>query len=197
MATFPAIAAAGKSLERFLNACFSQEEPVPAKKTRAVLVRTEDLEPATFVALAARPALSVFVYRVDFNKTMRAAWSAVGSLDGQPHLPVDMHVLLTPWADNAEHEHRILGRAMQCLESSPILSGPLLHPSADWAVAEAVQVVLEDISTEALMRIFDSLPLDYKLSVAYIARVVRLDGRQARPASPVTTTVTGVVPSGG
>src|SRR5205809_795597 len=122
MATFPAIAATGKSIERVLSACFADDEPVPTKKTSAVLVRTEDLDPAAeFPDVPKRPALSVFIYRVDFNKTMRAAWSAVGSVDGRAHLPVDVHFLLTPWADNAEHEHRILGRTMQCLESSPII----------------------------------------------------------------------------
>lgn len=197
MASFPSISAAGKSMERLFNACFQEEEPIPGKKTRAMLLRTEELEKATFAATVTLPALSLFLYRVDFNKTMRAAWSAVASLDGRPHLPLDLHFLITPWADNAEWEHRILGRAMQCLETTPIVSGPFLYPSADWAINEAVQLVLEEITTEALMRIFDSLPVDYKLSVAYIARVVRIDGRRATPAPPATTVVNGVVPSPG
>lgn len=195
MASFSSVSAAGKSIERLLNACFQEEEPVPGKKTRAVLLRTEELEKATFAATVTLPALSLFLYRVDFNKTMRAAWSAVASFDGRPHLPLDLHFLITPWADNAEWEHRILGRAMQCLETTPIVSGPLLYPAADWATNEAVQLVLEEITTEALMRIFDSLPVDYKLSVAYIARVVRIDGRQAAPTPPATTVVTGMLPS--
>jgi hypothetical protein len=125
---------------------------------------------------------------------MRAAWSAVSSLDGRAHLPVDLHFLLTPWAENAEFEYRILGKAMQCLETTPLLAGPLLHPSSDWAPNESLQLVLEDIPTEAVMRTFDSLPTDFRLSVPYLARIVRLDGRQSRPAPPVATLVTGAVP---
>ena len=195
MAGFAGIAATGKSIERLLNAAFAEEEPVPGKKTRAVLVRTADFEETNAATNIGSPALSVFLYRVDSNKVMRAAWSAVGSLDGAAHFAVDLHFLLTPWADNAEFEQRILGKAIQCLETTPQLSGPLLHPSADWAANETVQVVSEDIPPEAMLRAFDSLPTDYRLSVSYVARVVRIDGREATPTPPATTVIAGSVPT--
>ncbi|HEX3129375.1 MAG TPA: DUF4255 domain-containing protein [Thermoanaerobaculia bacterium] len=194
MASFESIAAAGRSLERFLNHCFQEEEPIstPGQQTRAVLVRTPDFESSATVITP--PALSIFLYRVDFNRTMRAAWSAVASRDGRAHLPLDLYFLLTPWANNADHELRVLGKAMQSLESTPILSGPLLDPLAGWSPQEALQVCLADISTEDLMRTFDSLPTDYRLSVLYLVRVVRIDERTPRPDVPVTTLVTGSVP---
>jgi hypothetical protein len=52
-------------------------------------------------------------------------------------------------------------------------------------------VIMEEISTEAVMRTFDSLPTDYRLSVPYIARIVRIDSRAAHPEVPVTTLITG------
>lgn len=193
MAGFRSVSAVGKSLERVLNAAFQAEQPISnALTTTALLVRTEDLEDNPPTTIPAR-AVTIFLYRVDFNKTMRAAWSAVGSIDGRGHLPVDLHFLLTAWAPNAEHEHLIIGRTLQVLETTPILSGPLLYP-ADWAPNDAVQLVLEEISTEAVMRTFDSLPLDYKLSIPYIARVVRIDSRQAVPGPTTTTTAVGIKP---
>jgi hypothetical protein len=194
MASFHSISATGKSLERLLAAAMAEMPvPVDGKTTRAFLIRTEDFD-QTAKSIILRPAVSIFLYRVDFNKTMRAAWSGVTAHDGLPRLPLDLHFLLTPWAENAETEHAILGRAMQCLDANPILSGPLLHPSAEWAPNEAVHLVIDEISTEAVMRTFDSLPADYRISVPYIARAVRLDGRQAAPAPPVTTLVTGKTP---
>ena len=187
MASFAGIAAAGKSIERFLSLGFGEVEPVSNKTTKAVLIRTNDFDLEPNKTVITPPALSIFVYRVDFNKTMRAAWSAVGTQDGRGHLALDIHFLITPWAENAEDELRILGRAMQCLETTPTLSGPLLHPDGDWAGHESVQVVMEEISTEAVMRTFDSLTADYRLSVPYIARIVRLDSRALRPDVPVTT----------
>lgn len=193
MAGFAGIAAASKSIERLLNACFAEDEPVPGKRTRAVLARTGDFEESNRASGIGSPAVSIFLYRVDFNKTMRAAWSAVGSQDGRSHLAVDLHFLLTPWAENAEFEHRILGKVLQCIETKPVLSGPLLHPSTDWAPNESLQLVAEDVSTEAIMRTFDSLPTDYRLSVPYIARLVRIDGPSASIDVPVTTAITGTV----
>jgi hypothetical protein len=74
-----------------------------------------------------------------------------------------------------------------------VLSGPLLDPSGVWTPGESIQVLLEDISTEAVMRTFDSMPADYRLSVPYVARIVRLDGRSLQ-APPVTTAVLGLTP---
>jgi len=197
MAGFAGVAAAGKSIERFLNAAFAEDQPIPGQRTRAVLVRTTDFEPTVVGANIGSPALSLFVYRVDFNKVMRAAWSAVGSHDGRGHLALDVHLLITAWADNAEFELRILGRAMQAIETAPLLNGPLLDPITEWAPNESVQLVLEDISTEAVMRIFDSLPTDYRLSVPYIARIIRLDSRAATPDQFVATLIAGAVPEPG
>ena len=196
MANLASIAATGRSLERLLTQAFSEAPvPVSGRTTRAFLIRTEDFDQSSNASVIVRPALSIFLYRVDYNKTMRAAWAGVTYHDGQPHLPLDLHFLLTPWADNAEDEHAILGRAMQCLDTTPILGGPLLHSSGDWAANEAVNLVMDEISTEAVMRTFDSLPADYRISVPYIARVIRLDARQVTPTPPVRTVITGKVPS--
>lgn len=202
MAGFAGIAAAGKSIEMLLNACFEELQPLdpplpapPGKKTKAVLVRTIDFDSGKVANSIGSPALSIFLYRVDFNKSMRAAWSAVSEQDGRSHLALDLHYLITPWAENAEDEHRVLGRAMQCLETTPILTGPLLHSSGEWDSGESLQVVLEEVSSEAVMRMFDSLPTDYRLSVPYIARVMRLDSSRASGQGRVITAITGITPT--
>jgi hypothetical protein len=197
MADFTAIASVGKSLERFLSACFTDPlvpPPVPGSTTKAILARTEDFT-TEGGGLIVPPALSIFLYRIEFNKTMRAAWSAVGSQDGLGHLPLDLHYMLTPWASDPELEHRIIGRAMQCLETTPILSGPLLTPAGGWAITEGIQMLVEDVPTEWIMRTFDSLPTDFKLSVPYLARITRIDSRQRFAAPDTTTVIAGLVPS--
>ena len=75
------------------------------------------------------------------------------------------------------------------------LSGPLLTPAGGWAPNEGVQVLLEDVPTEWVMRTFDSLPTDFKLSIPYIARITRIDSRQRFTVPDTTTVVTGMVPS--
>ena len=197
MAGFAGIAGVGKSIERLLARAFLEREPVPGKLSKVALIRTEDLTATAIKDLIPENGLSILLYRVDFNKTVRAAWSGLGTADGKGHLALDLHYLLTPWAENAEHQHMILGRAMQVLELTPVFSGPLLYspalpPSPEYAgepqpsAIDSVQLVLEEISTEALMRTFDSLPSDYRLSVPYVARVVRIDTRAVPLTPPVT-----------
>jgi Pvc16 N-terminal domain len=191
MAGFKSVGAVGKSIEALLNVAFAEPPvPVTGRVTHAALIRTDDLELSPGSAISPTPALSILLYRVDFNKTMRPSWSAVGSLDGHSHLPLDLHFLLTAWADNAEDEHQIIGRAMQALETVGALSGPLLYPSGEWEPGEAVQLYLEDMATDDLMRTFDSLQCDFRLSVPYIARIVMVSGSivpdGAQGATPVT-----------
>ena len=71
---------------------------------------------------------------------------------------------------------------MGCLEDVPIVHGPMLDGSADvdWGPTEALQIVAEGMSTEAVMRTFNSLDTDYGLSVP-VVRIVRTDGlKEAR-----------------
>lgn len=172
MAGFRSVAAVGRSLELLLGSAFVAQEPVDTQTTRAVLIQTDDLDFDAGNSAIQRPALSILLYRVDFTKATRAAWASVGSVDGRAHLPLDLHYLMTAWADNADHEHRIIGRAVQALEEVGALSGPLLHPDGDWLPGEVVQLYLEDMQTDDLMRTFDSLECSFRLSVPYIARVV-------------------------
>jgi hypothetical protein len=194
VASFRAIAATGRTLERLLNACFDADEPIAGRNTRAVLVRSDDFEQGSADNPIQFPALSIFLHRVEINRTMRAAWSAVASLDGRARLPLDLHYLLTPWADNAEFEHLVLGKAMECLETTPIVGGPQLFPSAEWAPNEGLQILAEDATTDAIMRTFESLESDFRLSVPYVVRIVRVDASEAHADPTVTAVVAGSVP---
>ena len=192
VAGFGSIAAVGKSLEMVLNAGFSAVPPIDNENSRAQLIQTEDLDPAEQTLI--RPTVSILLYRVDFNKTMRASWSAAGAVDGNAHLPVDLHYLLTAWADNADHEHRLIGRTMQIFEELGSLSGPLLHPDGNWSVNETVQLYLEDVGTDDLMRTFESLVCDFRLSIPYIARVVVVSTSAGSALPDVLTHLQGVGP---
>lgn len=201
MAGFTGIAAVGTSIERLISHAFAERQPIPPSInndniSRAALIRTEDLADDNLIRnLIGDRGITILLYRVDFNKTMRAAWSAVGNAEGRGYLALDLHYLLTPWADNAEHQHMIIGRAMQALERTPVLSGPTLYspslPLPAYATepqaspTDSVQIILEEISTEALMRTFDSLPSDYRLSIPYVARVVRIDTLETAVTPPV------------
>jgi hypothetical protein len=194
VAAYTAIAAAGKSLERLLTNRFLVDTPVPGSTTTAQLVRTDDFD-LKGQSVIKPPVLTLFLVRVEVNRVMRPGWSAVGAVTDTYHVPLDLHYLLTPWASNAEYEHRVLGSAMRALEETPILAGPLLDTThaPGWAPDEAVQVTPGDMSPDGIMGIWDTLQADYRLSVPYLARVVRIDGL-APPTPPVLTATIGAMP---
>ena len=194
MANITGIEAAGLSVIRLLNLCFEEEQPIEDSRSKAVLMRTEEFDLNNRTPEMTLPMVSLFLYRVDINRITRPAWSSVAHQDGQIHLPLDLYFLLTPWASNAEYEYRLLGHAMSCLERIPILSGPLLYPTAEWQPHEAIQLCIPELSTEDLMRTFDSLPVNYKLSIPYIARIIRINQQDTDQDIPVHHMLTGIKP---
>lgn len=201
MANSTSIAAVALSLRELLNRSFADLDALDPNAFRALptarLVRTEDFGQvgAGNGTVIRFPSLSIFCYRVDVNRTMRAPWSAVAHHDRTIHLPLDAHFLLTPFDSDAEAELRILGATMQCLEQHPILSGPRLHPIGGWDARDAIQVVNEDLVTEDVLRTFDTLPADFRLSVSYVARVTRIDAPDEPDHPDVVTAVRGLTPS--
>jgi hypothetical protein len=67
---------------------------------------------------------------------------------------------------------------MQQIHARPLLAMESLA-AAGWQAEETVQVLPTDLAVEDLMRLWDGLEPSYRLSVAYVARVVRVD-----PADP-------------
>jgi hypothetical protein len=197
VAGYTAIAAAAKSIERVLSQRFLLDDPVDQDgvTTKAVLVNTDDFDISASPSIKA-PVLSIFLVSVEVNHVMRAPWAAAGADDGRSHLPLDLHFLLTPWAANAEFELRILGSAMRCLDETPVLSGPLLDTttSAGFAADEALQIVPDDLGPDGIMRIWDTLDAEYRLSVPYLVRIVRIDSDAASPQPPVLTAISGATP---
>lgn len=195
------IAATALSLRELLARWFADlagDEPEAFRAIPVVkLVRTEDFGQVGAAAGSEIrfPTLAIYCYRVDVNRTMRAPWSAVGHVEGTAHLPLDVHFLLTPFDSDAEAELRILGATMQCLERTPILTGPRLHPLGGWQPRDALSIINEDLVTEDVMRTFDTLPADFRLSVSYVARIARVDAPVATDHPDVLVAARGLTPS--
>jgi uncharacterized protein DUF4255 len=132
--------------------------------------------------------VSLYLYRVTMNEHLRSARRGLDAAhDGTP-LSVDLHYLLTVWAGTALEEQIILAWAMRQLQQHPVLDRSSLSPEADWNPGEFIQVIPAELSNEDVMRIWDALQPSYRLSVSYIARVVRIDADAVPAAPPVVAT---------
>jgi uncharacterized protein DUF4255 len=132
--------------------------------------------------------LSLYLFRVTQNEHLRNLQRRNDPLDGSAPLAVDLHYLMTVWADDALAEHMILAWAMRQFHLRPVLDVSSLSPEAGWTPADFVQVIPAELSHEELMRIWEALDPAYRLSVSYIARVVRIDLDTPSTSLPVVAT---------
>jgi hypothetical protein len=132
--------------------------------------------------------ITLYLYRITVNEHSRQVHAASAATARPTPLGLDLHFLLTAWAANARDEHTIAAWAIRQLHMFPILDASSLSPEAGWGANEVIQVIPAELSTEDVMRIWDALDPAYRLSVSYIARLVRLDPDTQRVARPVVTT---------
>lgn len=129
--------------------------------------------------------LSLLLYRVTVNEHMRQQRPDRLSSEQPAPLGLDLHFLLSAWGGTAADEQLPLAWAMRQLYQHPILDASSLSPEAGWAPDEVIQVIPAELSTEDMMRIWDALTPGYRLSVSYIARLVRIDADPVADALPV------------
>lgn len=132
--------------------------------------------------------LSLYLYRVTVNDQMRNIRRTSDSNSKDVPLSLDLHYLMTVWADNAVAEHNILAWAMRELYMHPTLNASSLSAEAGWNPNDIIQLIPSELSTEDMMRIWDAIEPSYRLSVAYIARVVRIDPDTIPDSLPVVAT---------
>lgn len=126
-------------------------------------------------------AVTFYLHRVTMDPHLRNSTVRTGLRHDTVPLSLDLHYLLTVWADKALAEQTILGWVMRELYTHEALSQSDLTPAGGWSPDDVIQVIPGEISNEDMMRIWDALDPPYHLSLSYIARVVQID-----PASVVT-----------
>lgn len=177
MANFRAIHAVGESLRTFLRNTYPSD--LPAFDIQLVssgkLAETDDLS----------NTLTLFLHRVTVNEHLRNARQGNEFPARGIPLSVDLHYLMSVWSDSALNEQLVLGWAMRQMHLYPVLDRSFLSPEAAWAPEEMVQLMPVDLSNEDIMRIWDRLKPSYRLSVAYLARVVRIEADVVEDSRPV------------
>ena len=99
----------------------------------------------------------------------------------EPVLYLDLHYLVSYWdtaAANPEAEQTVLVWTMQQLQSNPILDISILSLSSaapGWNKTDTVQIIPADLSLQDMLDIWDGLGPKYRLTIGYVARVVRVD----------------------
>jgi hypothetical protein len=178
MANIAAIRSVGNSLATYLDQAYRNAAfpPGVTKPGCTFALRSiGGLTAASVTLTESTVVVLIFLYRASMNQHLRN----VGRLADPSARPVptsvDLHYLLTFWAQSGENEQLVLAWTMRQLHQVPVLDASVLSADAAWATEDVVQLIPEEISNEDLMRIWNALQPDYRLSLSYIARVVRID----------------------
>jgi hypothetical protein len=135
-----------------------------------------------------RNVLSLMLYRITQNEHLRNARRTNDPSNAPPPLSVNLHYVLTVWAGSALVEHSVMTWAMRELHHRPVLDSSILSADAAWGPGDVVNIIPEELTSEEIMRIWDTLEPKYRLSVTYVARVVRIDDDAIPTGQPVVAT---------
>jgi hypothetical protein len=168
------------------------------------------LRPQSLAATDAQArGINVFLYRVTPNGAWTVADLPTRGSDGQslvarPRQALDLHYLLTFSGDESTLEpQRLLGLTVSTLASRPVLSPELIRRFAGDAVTpndwqqhsdladqrDSVRFSLHPMDLEDSTKLMSSLfHSNYRLSIAYQATAVLIEGREVpTPPTPVAT----------
>ena len=188
MADFTAIFAVGDSLVNFLTSSYqSQQTPLnlPNPCTFQLVSSTEI---ATEDITVLDKTVTLFLHRITMNDQFRSTSRLQDINDREPVLFLDLHYLITYWGKEAQAEQKMLAWTMQQLQAYPILDKSILTTDAKWETSETVQLTPADLSLEDILRIWDALGPKYRLSICYVARVIRIDRSATGTGLPVVAT---------
>ena len=180
MATFRAISAIGTAVLGLLDDAWARDH-FSADTMETSLVRAEDLKERPFDF-----GITLYVYRVAVNGTQRTGTPIVAGR--RRPLPVEVDFIVTTWGKSAQRELELLGWCMRVLDDDPVLAAATLNSGFPgvFGPGEIAEIVAAPLPLDEYRRLWDALPWDYQLSVAYSARVVRLESTRAlTEAGPV------------
>lgn len=170
MATFRAINSFCESLMKYLDGIYPKALNKEVGATFDVISGGEldGLEKPEWTRV------TLFLYRVKLNDALRNV-PAPGKFPEERAVTVDLHFLVTVWAETPLGEHLLTGWVLRELLRRPVLDASILSSDGGWHAGETVQLLPEEISTEDLMRIWDGLRHSYRPSLPFVARGIRID----------------------
>jgi hypothetical protein len=191
MATYAAVQGVMAAIEGMLAERFPPELMATPVNGRVQLFGSQSFKQASIPN-----TLALYLYRISIDPTVPGGYvrALPGAASGRvAEVPLMLHFLMIAIADTALAENSLMGWGFQQLAITPIIGADrmaaqelaLPDQTLDWDDADDVQVATEELTREELMRIWDTLPLKYTLTVPYVARglriILRPDMRQYAP----------------
>lgn len=187
MATWRAISAVGRSILGLI------EDHYPTAELAGATVEFKIVHPASFET-PQKNGFSVCLCRVAINPTLRTLPPRrdPSGRRYRPSLPLDLQLLITPWAEDAERQMRLLGWTLRFFEDLPILPAAVLNSyavePATFRPEEAVELIYDPLSLADYLAVWDKLKPKMQTSLTYAVRMLTVDSEvELKDAVPVQT----------
>jgi hypothetical protein len=133
-------------------------------------------------------AVTLYLYRLDLDKYTRNSPHPDHLKGNSRPLSLCLHYIFIIWAETPLVENTIAAWVMSQMHQHPVLDQSTLSSSGGWQPSDQVFIVPIEMSNEDLMRLWDAMAPSYRLSLPYLARVVRIDPDSFEDALPVVAT---------
>lgn len=142
VANYGAILSVGESLLGYLRNAYPQELR-DETTCEFKLVSSNELAAPN---LDFGTAITLFLHRVTIDTHLRNNRIPVGAFGSHVPVSLDLHYLLTIWADSSKHEQLLLGWVIRELYQHEALSQSDLTPAGGWSAEDVIQVIPGEIS---------------------------------------------------
>ena len=186
MANYRAIAAVTTTLQGLVRDRYPRDEFGPGLPVE--LYQTRDFENPM------QDGFSIYLFRVAVNGSVRNL-TLRRTPDGRrlrPSLPLDLHYMVTPWAQDVQRQHRMLGWVMRTMEDVGVFTaGHLNHYVAEtdtFAPQEGLEIICDPLTLSDYLTLWDRLRPRLPASATYTLRMVFIDSEvEANDGAPVQT----------
>jgi len=173
MANYRAIAAVSAALEGLIRDRYPRDEFGTGLDIQ--LYQTRNFETPM------QDGFSIYLFRVSVNGAVRNL-TLRRSPDGRrfrPSLPLDLQYMITPWAQDVDRQHRMLGWVMRLMEDIGVFSaGHLNHyinETDTFAAHEGLEIICDPLSLSDYLTLWDRLRPRLPASATYSLRMVLID----------------------
>jgi Pvc16 N-terminal domain len=186
MANYRAIAAVSTALQGLVRDRYPRDEF--GNGLAVELYQTRDFENPM------QDGFSIYLFRVAVNGAVRNL-ALRRTPDGRrfrPSLPLDLYYMITPWAQDVERQHRMMGWVMRMVEDIGVFSaGHLNHYIAEtdtFAPHEGLEIICDPLSLSDYLTLWDRLRPRLPASATYTLRMVLIESDvEVRDGGPVQT----------
>ena len=132
--------------------------------------------------LTGSPRLSLYLYHIEQDGHLRNQRPLAAGPNGLrfPPVSVQLRYLITPLDDEEDQNHLMLGRILQHFHDEPVIESLNGSPLDDsfGANSPELRIVFETLTLEQLAQVWHALDAGYRLSIAYLIRIVTIDSAQ-------------------